>query len=159
MEAHKHHVPSLGWWVLHTSSAQQGAQRWYPAPAHSLGTENTTFHSHTDRLLCGMRAAGAGSHRLLNFSPWQTRIKHAQCTCHHRHHLWGHVEVFLMLFYSWGFYTNLSGFTKQAWVSVYANPHIPETAQEKAWSPERTWFRALPSDTDSCGATHACLPC
>lgn len=47
------------------------------------------------------------------------------CTYHHHHHLQGHAEVFLMLFYSWGFCTNLSEFTKQAWLAVYANCCLP----------------------------------
>lgn len=68
----------------------------------------------------------------------QEELSMHMCTYHHYHHLQDHAEVFLMLFYSWGFCTNLSEFTKQGLASSVCKS-LPPTTQpwKKAETPRR----------------------
>lgn len=61
-----------------------------------------------------------------------------------QHHLQGNSEVFLMLFYSWVCYTNLSECTQQAWLPLYANCCPSEPVQEGRVNTENElWCSAL----------------
>lgn len=65
------------------------------------------------------------------------------CTYHHHHHLQDHAEVFLMLFYSWGFCTNLSEFTKQGLASCVCKSLPPTTQHWKKAETPRSHTQAV----------------
>ena len=73
----------------------------------------------------------------------KTRRIKCKCTYHHHQQLQGHAEVFLMLFYSWGFCTNLRIHQASLAGCVCKLLHPLRQHRRKTGAQKRSWGSAL----------------